>query len=844
MVLLAGVSYFADAQKITINAAELPLNEVFFRLRDVYGMQFSFSDRMLAKYRVSLSRDFLSQDDAVKFLLKDIPLSYQKENNVFIIYPDNKPGNTTKNVFKINGRVLESGSFEPLPFSNIVINHRPVYADRNGDFMFIASADSAVDLQIAHLGYFHFDTIIATSVNKEFLLTPSVKEIGEVRIENNEIERATLIGNQGGAMQVNHTVAPYLPGSSQNSIFSTLRLMPGILAAGEQSSDFFIWGAYEGQSKIAVDKITLFGLKHYNDNIGAVNPLYIQKISIKKSGFGATFEDRVGGIVDIAGKHGNNYKPAVKATINNTTLNLLGEVPLSKKTQLLAAFRTTYYELYNPYNLTSGFGNMESGSGSHGGNMGNYHSMVDVEVIPDYHFNDANLKYSFNDKKGADIQLVGYWGKDRYAYNLSNSNSQQNFQNNLKENSLQNGASVLASKKWKNGSSESLSVSYSAYEFNFNESSGSSSSGQGMDNRHGMGENTAMTGVSSLSQNTISETGIEYTHIQPFFNGINISGGVGSRLNRIELLVTNNNQEYWNTHNNASRFYSFIQADLPLTKTLFLQPGLRVGYAKLSNTTYYAPRLSASWEAFNNFKVNFAWGRYHQFFTKISFIDENQNYISYWLNGDNITIPIQKSEQWVGGLNYNKNGWLFNLEAFRKQTQGISRYYSTGTETPLLSGDSHAYGLDIYAKKEFQKNVIWATYSFGKVTENLLTGTSGQFYPSPHDQRHEFKAAGIYNLKSFYFSMAYIFGSGFEILRSFSPNETIRSYSRLDAAITYKFRLKKTSGNVGVSVLNITNRQNIKYSNIRSVLDENNNNINIYTGATPFSPSVFLKIGI
>ena len=81
-------------------------------------------------------------------------------------------------------------------------------------------------------------------------------------------------------MKVNANIARYLPGQGDNSIFNLLKLMPGIQAAGEQTTDLSIWGSSPGQSMVTFDEFTLFGMKNYNDNISVVNPLVVKNMEI------------------------------------------------------------------------------------------------------------------------------------------------------------------------------------------------------------------------------------------------------------------------------------------------------------------------------------------------------------------------------------------------------------------------------------------------------------------------------------------------------------------------------------------------------------------------------------
>ena len=247
----------AQSGKVRIDVDNEPLNQVFFFLRDEYGFQFSFSDSLLAKSYVTVHRDFDNKEKAISFLVSKFPLSYEINGDVFVIFPTSS-GRHHKTT-QIRGQVVETRTFEPLPFSNIIINKHQVQADKNGDFNFLASADTTFNLQISHLGYFVYDTLLTTSsLNRTFFLTPSVKQLGEVKIEGFTVEKSALIGDEAGKMKINHTIAPYLPGNGDNSVYTVLRLMPGVLASGEQSSDLVIWGSYESQTKIEFDGMTVF----------------------------------------------------------------------------------------------------------------------------------------------------------------------------------------------------------------------------------------------------------------------------------------------------------------------------------------------------------------------------------------------------------------------------------------------------------------------------------------------------------------------------------------------------------------------------------------------------------
>ncbi|HRX11995.1 MAG TPA: carboxypeptidase-like regulatory domain-containing protein, partial [Draconibacterium sp.] len=255
------------AKKIIVNVQKTSLSKVLLDLKENYGIQFAFDNDILSKYMISVNRTFQSEEEALSYLLKNLPLEMEKSGEVFIIIPvsENTVAVQPVATTQIAGQVLESQTFEPLPYSYIHINNKYIQTDQQGNFNFTASAGTTFDLQISHLGYYIYDTVITESVNNKFLLNPQIEKIAQVDVLGNLVEQSTLIGDKAGRMKVNHRIAPVLPGHGDNSVFNLLRLMPGILAAGEQSTDMLIWGSYESQSKIQFDGYTVFGLKNFND---------------------------------------------------------------------------------------------------------------------------------------------------------------------------------------------------------------------------------------------------------------------------------------------------------------------------------------------------------------------------------------------------------------------------------------------------------------------------------------------------------------------------------------------------------------------------------------------------
>ena len=855
------VSGFTQNQNIKIEVKDLPLNKVLLQLREQYDFQFSYSDNELSPYKITLSKTFVSKDEAIRYLLIDLPFQIKKTGNVFVIIPDKKKRKEEqkKDQTQITGQIVEAGSFEPLPFSQILINNHPMIADVTGNFNFTASTERPFRVRISHLGYYVYDTLLYAGINQKFKLIPYTETLPEVLVNNKTIERATMVGEKAGKITINHNIARFLPGQGDNSVFNLIRLMPGIQAAGEQSGDLLIWGSYEGQSLVTFDEFTLFGLKNYNDNISVANPFLVKNIEILKGGYDAKFGNRVGGIVNITAKNGNTQKKVISLNVSPTTINGMIEIPIQKKSSLLLAYRQTYYNLLN----SSDFNVFAPTRKTSGQSLLAQHRSInfDMEVYPDdYRFRDMNLKFSFNADNGDQFYVSMYGGGDYFRLladaNIERETKMQMGRKNTipitvnytdKEENKQLGMSVFYYKKWSSKLSSTFIISNSGFSKTLsNDVNTKNTNTQNIYNKD-----------QSNTKNTTLENSLRIENTLHFLNGHQLDFGAGFYNNQAEIDLKTNITDTVSVNNlskyNNKRVFAYAQDNLPIGSRLIVKPGIRVNQSIDRNETFVEPRLSASFKINEELKLNASWGRYHQFIYKIANVDRNQNYTYLWVTR-NENVPVINSTHWVTELNYFKKNLTLNVQAYFKPTGNMTERIfehrivqgkAVDTYFPYY-GDAKTYGIDLYAKKDFGKHSVWASYTLSKSLERFapLNTALPDYTLSPQNQTHEFKAAALFNIGHFYLSANYVYGSGLQILREVFKAETNDvSYNRVDGAITYKFNPKRISGELGFSVLNVFDTQNLRYSNLKSFqLTKELGDFRVYSRSVPFTPILFLKL--
>lgn len=811
-------------QQVIIDAINQPLNEVLTAVRDAYQVQISFDDKTLSVYRVTMDKTFGSAREAISALIKPFPLKYEMSGQVYIIYYY-LPSNEAASYF-LSGQILEKNSREPLPYAHVMINGHAMASDLKGSFAYTSKNDSIYHLKVSHLGYYILDTILLAGANKSLFLTPSSIGLKEVVIKNSLIEKSTQIGDQPGLMKLNHQIATFLPGYGDNSVFNLLRLQPGILASGEQTNELIIWGSYPGQSKVVFDGFTIFGLKNFNDNISAFNPLMAKDIEVYKGGYDNRFGDRTGGMVNITGKVGNTRKFSFSLYANNMTLNALAEIPLSKRSALVIGFRHTYYELYNPNDLSSLVRQ---------NNDNDTTNDIDITLVPDYSFRDINLKYSLKIKDKDLFYVSLYAGSDQFSYSIDETLKNARIRKQTSENNIQSGAAIFYGKTWAKGNTSNFTISFTNLDGRFNDNY--------WVERPKIGTNILND---KGSDNSLNEFNLKADNRFALSASHTLETGIGLTQTTAILVEDTFDVNMIDYHEKSNRHTLYLQDRVSLGNESIFIFGFRANYINSLQKAYLDPRLSASIRISDSWKINTALGNYHQFISKSSVVDSLGNYRYIWTICDNKEVPVIMATHFTLGTSYHHNNFTFSLEGFVKKTNGLSRYISLPKYqiTDIFKFTALAYGADLLLKKDFLGHSVWASYSISKITEttNIYGNiTEGR---APQDQTHELKIAALFNFSPLYFSANYVFGSGFP---SYGPqvNGSINSsYSRFDVAIIYKFLDRKWQGEAGLSVLNVCNTQNIKYANFERVPSSQTNSINLFAEAIPITPALYLKFSL
>jgi len=794
ITLTSTIAAFSQELHLLVN--DKPLNDVLRSL----PIEISFDDNALSIYKVTINKKFNNPQSALDFLLKDKPFRYENINGVFVIAPytekiEQPAVVEVKRYYTFSGTIRGADNSEGLPYAYVTTPEKTISTDETGFFTFKTEKRGNQRVQVQYLGYQAHDTILSPGQN-EIRLQPAVFTMDEVIVSPAPATMLIQSGSSPGEMRINHQVAKYIPGSIDNSVFNLMRMMPGVRASGEPSEDLIVWGSNMGESKITYDGYTLFGIKNYNDHIGSVNPYMVKDIRIMKGGYGSAQGGRIGAITEITGIEGDFNDPSVKATVSNYTMNLFASTPLTKRLNISAAYRQTFYNLYNNENVDFPDGQQ---------------TYSDIYIKPDYHFQDANFKISGKAFQDDSYYISLYGANDRFKYSVSQPNE---YDLNASEKNRQYGGAASYKRVWENGSTTKVTATFSRLT-------------SLLDNLTIVGDKKPTTEDVSHLDNEVQEFSVKLYH--DFYIG-----------NRNKVQVGGEWQQYRVSLNDLcgelDKPTIYITDNILLGK-LSLNAGVRVDMP-INKKAYVQPRLSGTYKLSEELTATASWGLYNQFLTRTAYQYDESGFQTVWTMADSTFTKAMHS---TAGIAYSKNGFLVSLEGYYKTTKN-SQYFLDNTVYKI---DNTIVGADLYAKKQIRNHTLYGSYSINRLSK------------PQSELSHEIKVGGIGAFDPFFFSLSYVYGTGFAYISTGGhghgqgneegqhgsehkhTDSSDEPYSRLDMGATYRTQIKKVKLQAGVSLLNVFGTKNIKYS---YQVSGQNTATNIFTKATPFTPTVFLEI--
>ena len=631
-------------------------------------------------------------------------------------------------------------------------------------------------------------TITATSKNRSL----SSPQMGIERLSTKEIRNI-----------------PVLLG--ERDVLKTVQLLPGIKAAGEGNSGFFVRGGAADQNLILLDEATVYNASHLLGFFSTFNSDAIKDVTVYKGGMPAQYGGRLSSVLDIKMNDGNNQDYNVSGGIGLISAKLNVEGPIQKdRSSFLITGRRTYADMFLKLSNDSALKNNT------------------------LYFYDLNAKLNYNIGDKDRLYLSGYFGKDVLAagqtFGLDWGNATGTLRwNHIFSNKLFSNTSFIFSNynyniSIRNGANEfdifsqirdlNLKQEFQWYINNKNNIR------FGLNSVHHTirpGEVRPSSGQSSINLSLLQkryswENALYFTNTWKATDKINLTYGL--RLTSFSILGEG---DFYNIDNEGS-----VTDTLSYTKGAFIKTYINP-----------EPRVAASYQLNETSSVKASYVRNVQNLHLIS-NSTTSSPTDKWVASTNIIKP-EVSDLFAVG--YYKNLWDNNyeltFETYYKTMQNQIDYRdganvfinSDAIETQLLFGKGRAYGIELQFKKKAGKLTGWLSYTLSKTEKRINGINNNKWYNARQDRTHDLALVASYQIsKKWTISANWIYYTGnavtFPAGKYHVNDQTyfyytdrngyrMPSYHRLDLGATWVLKQRKRfSSELSFSLYNAYGREN------------------------------------
>jgi ferric enterobactin receptor len=759
----------------------------------------------------------------------------------------------------ISGYVLDDQSGESLPYATILLKGQDRGALTNADGYFVIVNAPAIPctLEVSFIGYASRTHLVDNA-------QPAVEPIEiQLQVQTIGLEQTVVTAEEEYQVwkrsdQVSQiTFSPRqietLPNLGEADIFRSLQLLPGISGANEGSAGLYVRGGTPDQNLVIYDGMTVYHVDHFFGMFSAFNADAVKDVQLYKGGYPAKFGGRLSSVVELTGKSGDVDDFRFSMGANLLSSHALMELPLAGKGSWVLSARRSYTDFIESGLYTSLFNQVEEEENSPAASlpMGRRGGgrMLSQEVGPLFYFYDLNSKLTLSPTPNDVLALSLYGGRD----NLNESSELEGLRfkgfgatdgvaeedpsgTRTQENETDwgnLGASLKWARQWHSRLYTNLLLSTSTYSSTYfrNQSFTGSNTGEGPAGGNAFRFASAYEEDNTVEDLTLSFTGEWHAHSA---HKIDFGASV-ARLSTDYLAAFGDTVETLDIDAQARQTSLYFQDRWTPLRPLEFTLGMRATQYDQTDEFYYSPRFSFGWFLTDRVKLKGAWGQYYQFVNNISSENVLQGSRSFWLVADSEMEP-SFSEHTILGLSYENRQFLFEIEGYYKDLDGLIEFSSrVGRRRQadylgsFFFGTGIARGVEFLAQKKAGSLNGWISYTLGEVEHTFEKFDDGDPFPADHDRRHEVNAVGSYRWGPWNLSATWIFATG----RAYTAPESqysiqlanggltsyvhvgkknsfrLPDYHRLDLGLSRDFETSRFDWTAGLTLFNAYNRTNV-----------------------------------
>ncbi len=719
-----------------------------------------------------------------------------------------------QDLFTISGYVRDKESGETLIGANVYLQADPATGTSANTYGFysITLPEGMHRLVISYLGYQDqtFDLDLKENITLNVSLVQGV-QMEEVIVqakqeEEDENVQSTSMGRVNLPVE-QIKVLPALLG--EVDVLKIIQLLPGVSAAGEGSSGFYVRGGGADQNLVLLDEAVVYNSGHFLGFFSVFNSDAIKNTTLIKGGIPAVYGGRLSSVLDIQMKEGNNQHFESEGGIGliSSRLTLEGPIVKEKSSFLISGRRTYGFDLAQPFINQTDFAGTN------------------------YFFYDLNAKVNYQFSQNDRLYLSGYFGRDVLNFEQRD----RDFQFRLP---YGNATTTL---RWNHVMNDQLFFNFSAIYNDYQFKAGFDQEDFKFDIFSGVRDFSLKLDFDYFPSNHhLVKAGLHGTYHKLTPNIV--TGNAGD----VEF-VSAAKPKYGN------EFAAYVQDDWRLTPWMRINFGLRA--TLFQQTGPYTSRITG--DTFSGGEIVKTYSSLEpRFFLNASLSPESSlkagvtattQYI-HLVSNSSSTLP---ADVWVPSSELVKpqRGWQYALGYFRNFSRdryeaSVEVYYKSlkdqidyresfvdnsvdQVEDEFVFGKGKAYGMEWFIRKSTGALNGWIGYTLSRTERSFPAIEGGRTYPATYDRTHDLSVVANFAwTKKVTLGAVFVYATG----KTFTPlerlyvidgelqtdygarnSQRLEPYHRLDLSLTLTPKpdvVKKFKSHWVFSVYNVYNRKN------------------------------------
>jgi len=692
-------------------------------------------------------------------------------------------------IVTLSGFVSDGETGEALIGTNIYVPDKQIGGSANDyGFYSISVPKGKYTFRFTYVGYESHDMTITLLKDTKFNIELNPQALStETIVVTAEAADANIKSAAMGTVKLNPVELKQIPILfGEQDLLKTIQLLPGVTAASEGQSGFYVRGGGPDQNLILLDEAPVYNASHLMGFFSVFNSDAINSAKLIKGGGPPEYGGRLSSVLDIKMKEGNRKKFSLSGGLGVISSRLALEGPIDEgRGSYFIAGRRTYADLI-----------MKASSS-------------DLSNLTLY-FYDLNMKANYRLSENDYLYLSGYLGNDVLGFNdefgLNWGNATMTFRwNHLFSDKLFSNTSLI----------------YSNFDYVVSFENGGS-----------MTDITSGIEDFNLKQNLYYSYNLQHkfsagldVNYHTFIPG-QISTSGETMLNELEIdrkyalesaiyLGHEWQASSWLSFNYGLRYSNFTLLG-PGTVFTFDGEGNQETSTEYSSgetiKTYggFEPRFTANVLIDRESSFKFSLSRNRQYIHLISNSAGGPS-LDVWHPSTSIIEPGIADQVSLGYFrNFAENSIETSLEVYYKTLQnqvdyknGADLLLNQHVESQLVFGDGRSYGAELYLKKNIGQLTGWVSYSLSRTEREFIDINDGNSYPTTNDRTHDISLTGVYRLTNKWsFSASWVYNTGqaytFPSGKYLIDGQTVNYYTerngyrlpdyhRLDLSATYIF---------------------------------------------------------